>query len=161
MSQLLYELCAHQAWADAEHWRVLEANPAALNDEQITKRLHHYHLTERAFLSIVRGEELVFRKLDDFATTLYLKLYAKQTSEGVHEFLSSVTESRLSEMLTIPWFKTPPLQITIEQALTQAAMHSHYHRAQNASRMREIGIEAPLTDYIAWIWKGKPEAAWG
>jgi uncharacterized damage-inducible protein DinB len=39
-------------------------------------------------------------------------------------------------------------------------MHSTYHRGQVNARLRELGIEPPLTDYIAWIWFGRPEAEW-
>ncbi|MGA9362746.1 MAG: hypothetical protein WBW16_00070 [Bacteroidota bacterium] len=31
MNDLLLDLYAHQAWADAEHWRAFEAKPGALH----------------------------------------------------------------------------------------------------------------------------------
>ena len=37
-------------------------------------------------------------------------------------------------------------------------MHSHYHRGQNATRLRELGGEPPMTDLIVWYWKGRPVA---
>jgi len=160
MPSLFNELISHQAWADAEHWRTLRTNPVLLNDETLRKRLYHYHITQRAFLLIARGEELVFPKPEDFASILAIKDYAKQTNDETLLFLKSVPPSRLSKRITIPWFKDPPLQITVKQALTQAAMHSQHHRAQNASRMRELGVEPPTTDFIFWLWKGKSEAAW-
>ena len=48
---------------------------------------------------------------------------------------------------------------TIE-ALTQCAMHSQWHRGQNAMRLRELGGEPPAVDLIVWYWKGRPEAQW-
>jgi uncharacterized damage-inducible protein DinB len=39
-------------------------------------------------------------------------------------------------------------------------MHSHYHRGQNATRLRELGGTPPTTDYIVWLWKGRPQPAW-
>jgi hypothetical protein len=30
-----------------------------------------------------------------------------------------------------------------------------------ARRLRELEVEPPLTDYIAWVWTGRPEADWG
>ncbi len=33
-------------------------------------------------------------------------------------------------------------------------------RGQNATRLRELGGEPPLTDYIAWLWKGRPAPDW-
>jgi uncharacterized damage-inducible protein DinB len=62
--------------------------------------------------------------------------------------------------MSVDWFKDPPLTITIAEALTQCAMHSHYHRGQNATRLRELGVEPPLTDLIVWYWRGRPAAAW-
>jgi len=43
----------------------------------------------------------------------------------------------------------------------QVAMHSSHHRGQVARRLRELGVESPLTDYIAWIWMSRPVADWG
>ena len=43
----------------------------------------------------------------------------------------------------------------------QAAMHSHYHRGQNATRLRELGGVPPMTDFIVWLHKGQPAANWG
>jgi uncharacterized damage-inducible protein DinB len=74
--------------------------------------------------------------------------------------VSSLSPTRLAEKVTIVWFNDPPLSITIAEALTQAAMHSHYHRGQNATRLRELGGSPPTTDYIVWLWKGRPKPAW-
>ena len=63
------------------------------------------------------------------------------------------------ETIEVVWFR-PPAKITVTQALTQAAMHSHYHRAQNATRLRELGAVPPTTDYILWLHKGKPDPQW-
>ena len=46
MPSYLEELYAHQEWADAEHWRALEAHPPALEDKAIRDRLHHIHLVQ-------------------------------------------------------------------------------------------------------------------
>jgi hypothetical protein len=50
MPSYLEELYAHQEWADAEHWRALEAHPPALEDKAIRDRLHHIHLVQHGFL---------------------------------------------------------------------------------------------------------------
>jgi len=34
--------------------------------------------------------------------------------------------------------------------LLQALTHSQHHRGQNASRMRELGVTPPMTDFIIW-----------
>lgn len=89
-----------------------------------------------------------------------LKAYAREYHVSIFGYLSSVTDEQLVAQVNIPWFRQPRLELTVEQALYQAAMHSQYHRGQNATRMRELGGEPPLTDLIAWYWKGKPEPLW-
>ena len=79
----------------------------------------------------------------------------------VDQFLSSVTDSRLSESVTFSWFKDPPLTITVTEALTQCAMHSQWHRGQNATRLRELGGEPPAVDLTVWYWKGPKRSGRG
>jgi uncharacterized damage-inducible protein DinB len=55
----------------------------------------------------------------------------------MRQFIDSVSESRLTEAVSIPHApKDAPLTLTVTEALTQCAMHSHYHRGQNAARLR-------------------------
>jgi uncharacterized damage-inducible protein DinB len=160
MKDLLLDLYGHQAWADAEHWRALEALPVALEDPAIRNRLYHYHLTQRAFLFIVRGDTLSFPRPEEFPTMKSLKNYAKSYHDEALEFVRQLSDSELTRLVVVPWFKDPPMSITVAQAFTQAAMHSHYHRGQNATRLRELGGHPPLSDLIAWYWKGRPAARW-
>lgn len=99
------------------------------------------------------------KKLEDFVTTAELKQYARQGNVELRELLQSLSPERLEETIVIPWFK-PPLTISRRHALTQAAMHSHYHRGQNATRLRDIGGAPPTTDFIVWVKDGKPAAKW-
>jgi uncharacterized damage-inducible protein DinB len=157
---LLHDLLLHQEWADAEHWRAFEARPPALEDGILRERLYHIHLVQHAFLSIVREEQAVFPKPEDFPNPAALKEYARRYHRELNEYIKSVSPERLEALLVIPWFKDPPIEITVAQALTQAAMHSHSHRGQNATRFRELGGESPLTDIIVWWWKGRPAPQW-
>jgi uncharacterized damage-inducible protein DinB len=158
----LHELYGHEAWADAEHWRALEAHPEALTDSAIRVRLHHIHLVQAGFLWVVgpRTEQFAITKVEDFASMGDLKKFAQRYHRDVETLLKGMADERWAESIDIPWFKDPPLKITVEQALTQAVMHSHYHRGQNATRLRELGGTPPLTDYIAWLWKGQPAPQW-
>jgi len=73
--------------------------------------------------------------------------------------IGELDDARLAETIEVPWFK-PPLNISVRHALTQAAMHSHYHRGQNATRLRELGGVPPGTDFIEWLRQGKPGPRW-
>ena len=162
MNALLRDFYGHQVWADAEHWRAIEAHPPAAQDAAIKNRLHHIHLVQRAFLWAVgdRASGLALTKADDFASLADLKRYARDYHDEIARLLETVTDARLEERIAMPWFKDPPLSMTVTEALTQCAMHSHYHRAQNATRLRELGGEPPGTDLIVWYWKNRPAPAW-
>jgi uncharacterized damage-inducible protein DinB len=162
MNPLLRDLYGHQVWADAEHFRAIGAHPAARGDKAILVRLHHIAIVQRAFLWAMgdRQDAFEFTKPEDFASLDALKRYVREHHDRLVPFIATVSDLRLAESIAIPWFKDPPLSLTVAEALTQGAMHSHYHRGQNATRLREIGGEPPMTDYIVWLWKGRPEADW-
>jgi uncharacterized damage-inducible protein DinB len=161
VSSHLDELYAHQEWADAEHWRALEAHPAALADKAIRERLLHIHLVQHAFFWMTNPVRTGFasKKIEDFPSTANLKEYAREGLGDLSMLLKNTDQGRMEELIEIPWFQ-PPLKISVRQALTQAAMHSHYHRGQNATRLRELGSTPPTTDFIVWLHKGKPAAQW-
>jgi uncharacterized damage-inducible protein DinB len=163
MNPMLRDLYGHQVWADAEHFLAIGAHPAARNDKAIRVRLHHVAIVQRAFLWAVgdRQDAFEFTKPEDFASLEALTRYAREHHDRLAPFIATVSDARLAESIAIPWFKDPPLSLTVAEALTQGAMHSHYHRGQNASRLWEVGGEPPMTDYIVWLWKGRPEAGWG
>jgi len=162
MTSYLDELYAHQEWADAEHWRAFEAHPAALADKAILERLLHIHLVQHGFLWVTSPErtDFAFKKLDDFLSMGDLKKYAQQGLKEMTELLKKTDPDRMEEIIDVPWFK-PPAKISVRHALTQAAMHSHYHRGQNATRLRELGGVPPMTDFIVWLRNGQPAAQWG
>jgi uncharacterized damage-inducible protein DinB len=162
MNLLLRDFYGHHAWADAEHWRAIEAHPPACEDAALTTRLHHIHLVQRAFLWAIgdRAADFVLTTPADFGSLADLKRHAQGSHAEFDRVLRSVTDSRLDERIGMPWFKDPPLSLTVTEALTQCAMHSHYHRGQNATRLRELGGDPPPTDLIVWYWKGRPNPVW-
>jgi len=162
MHALLPDLYGHQAWADAEHWRAIAAHPPARDDLAIRNRLHHIAIVQRGFLWIAGGRQgpFAFTTAAEFTALEDLKEYSRDYHDRIGAFMASVEDARLSERVEIPWFKDPPLTLTLEQALTQCAMHSHYHRGQNATRLRELGGEPPLVDLIVWYWQERPAPRW-
>ena len=161
LDKYLDELYAHQAWADAEHWRAFEAHSPALADRAIRQRLVHIHQVQHFFLWITgpQTSPLVLKESADFAGVAELKSYAQQANDDLGEIVKNATAEWLDEVIENAWFK-PPLKISRRHALMQAALHSHYHRGQNATRLREVGGVPPTTDFIKWLRDGKPAAAW-
>jgi uncharacterized damage-inducible protein DinB len=162
MNPLLRDLYGHQAWADAEHWRAIGGHQPAREDPAIRTRLHHIHLVQRLFQWAVgdRSTQFQLSKPEDFPSFAQLRSYGRDYHDDILRFLGAVTADRLAETITMPWIPDPPLSLTVTEALTQCAMHSHYHRGQNATRLRELGGTPPLIDLIAWYWKGRPSPVW-
>ena len=164
MDSLLLDLCKHQAWADAEHWRAIDAHPAAREDPAIRTRLHHLHLVQRSFTWAVgdrsSGFTLMKSRPQDFASLDELKTFAREAHSDLDRFIANTPPDRWARNVTIPWFQNPPLSVSVSEALTQCAMHSQWHRGQNASRLRELGVTPPGVDLISWYWKGRPLPRW-
>jgi uncharacterized damage-inducible protein DinB len=158
---LLRDLWNHHAWADAEHWSAFAAFPCALEDRSLLERLHHLHLTQSAWVWAIgdRRDEFVFSTATDFVPILTLRDFAMRNHQAL-AVLSAADEPALDRIVDIPWFTDPPLRLRVREGLTQLAMHSHYHRGQNATRFRELGGVPPGTDLITWIWKGRPAPRW-
>ena len=162
MKSVLLDLYRHQSWADAEHWRLITAYEKARDDETIRTRLHHIHVVQHAFRWITgdRQSPPKFTQAEDFRTFDALREYARSYHADVEPWFSLLTEDRLSTSIDVPFFKDPPLTITVAEALTQCALHSQHHRGQNAARLRELGGAPENTDYIVWLWKGRPAPVW-
>ena len=160
MRAFLVDLYAHQEWADALHWTALAAHPGALEDPAIRERLHHIHLVQRAFLGTLKGRPFAPRPLESYAAMAEIRDDARSFHAEARAFVAALDEAGLARRLRIPWFEEPPCEISAAEALAQAALHTYGHRAQNATRLRELGGAPPLSDLIVWYWQGRPAPSW-
>jgi uncharacterized damage-inducible protein DinB len=162
------ELYRHMEWADAKVW---EAVPIAAEppDEILRERLVHIHVVQRAFLFAWTGGPFMeaFKSGKDFPTLAAARDWAQPYYDQAYAFLDSVTDERLGDTLTLPWeamivehLGHNPAPTTLGDTCFQVTSHSTYHRGQVNIRLREIGAEPPLVDYIAWAWFDKPAADW-
>jgi uncharacterized damage-inducible protein DinB len=156
----LTDLVAHMAWADAAHWRAVVAHDTACDDRTLRERLHHIHLVQHYFHSVVADGPFTMTRPADFLTLESLRQYGRDGLEALRFVTGTLDPATADSARPIPWFTDPPLELTVSQALVQAAMHSQHHRGQNAVRLREIGAEPPATDMIVWWWKGRPAPHW-
>jgi uncharacterized damage-inducible protein DinB len=170
----------HMEWSDAIVWKAVLASEAALADETIHTRLHHTHMVQRTFLAVWRDEFGGFADRNELQRTLME--WAKQGSDlqgtalmawgqayhrEAQQYLASVSEVALGDAVVLPWadmvaarIGQPPATSTKAETMVQVTMHSAYHRGQVNVRLREVGTEPPLVDFIAWVWLGKPAASW-
>jgi uncharacterized damage-inducible protein DinB len=124
-------------------------------------------MVQWAYLHIWRAEQVKPRELSTFPTLPAIRAWAREYYRVLPSYLGGVSVSDLTREVQFPWAdrlvqrfgRTQPA--TWSESVLQVAMHSSYHRGQVARHLRELEIEPPLTDYIAWIWMDRPEAEWG
>ena len=161
-------LYRHMAWADATVWRAVLATPAAEGDENLKTLIHHLHMVQRAFYDVWRGEPQRPPELGHFPDLASLAGWAREYHTLVAAYRATVADEELdSRIVTLPWAKwieqsigRPPDPTTLGETMVQVTSHSTYHRGQVNVRLRGLGGEPPLVDFIAWIWMGKPQPEW-
>jgi uncharacterized damage-inducible protein DinB len=151
--EMLKELARHQAWADAEQWKALHANPKLLQDAEIRKRLNHIANANEMLQTLARGEALDMARFKDRESVEALEAALSKANQALFDTLDS---AQLDKMVQLPRGPKGPFEAPAGVLLLQALMHSQHHRGQNASRMRELGVTAPTTDYVVWYALGRP-----
>lgn len=153
-------------WADAQVWTEALSKSEAGADAQLRAKLSHTHGVQRAFLCVWRGVAVVRPPAEppDLRTTL---ASARENYTNLAQFVSTLGEEDLARPTVMPWSRgfaeylgREPAVTTLAETMTQVAFHSTYHRGQVNTRLRELGLEPPTTDYIAWLWFGKPGPGW-
>lgn len=159
-------LLAHMEWADAQAWTAVLSNDGATEDASLRAKLSHTHGVQRAFLCVWQSVTVVRPPADppDLRTTLDA---ARSCYRDLAQFVSTLGEEDLARPTVMPWAKGfaeylghDPAVTTLAETMTQVAMHSIYHRGQVNMRLRELSLEPALTDYIAWLWLGRPAPGW-
>ncbi len=163
----LTELFAHMEWADATVWTVVEANDTTRTDDDLRKRLFHLHFTQLAFLGVWRSDDFQMRRAEEFESLEPIKAEALLFYPAAREVLSGLGDGELSRATPLPWAKFyarrsghQPAVTTLGDTLMQVVMHTQHHRAQINTKIRELGGEPELVDYIGWVWAGRPEPTW-
>jgi uncharacterized damage-inducible protein DinB len=165
---LLRQLIRHMEWADADVWRAVLAHQPAVNDTRLKHLLTHLHLVQRLFLILWTKQPFEpSRDQPAFATLADLRAWALTGYPASNRFLAALDPSMLTDVVEMPWARSLEARIgrpiampTLGETIQQVASHSTYHRGQINARLREVGGEPPLVDYIAWIWFGRPAPDW-
>jgi uncharacterized damage-inducible protein DinB len=162
----LEELFQHMEWADAAVWATILSSQDAQADTKLREYLYHLHMVQRAFLRVWRGEprEAPYPTFDDAYS---LMLWARSYYDEAFDHLATLGDEDLARPMPVPWASMvekrigrKPETTTVGETALQVTLHSMYHRGQVNARLRQLGAEPPLVDYIAWVWLGRPASAW-
>jgi uncharacterized damage-inducible protein DinB len=158
MLALLQDLVRHKAHANASLLRAVRDHEAAAHDTEIRTLLHHVILANRFWFSLMRGvsfqpehESRVPDSLEEVA-----KLYRNTHAQEL-EWIASIQKADLMRSIETPFI--PGQNFSVAQALLQVCLHSHGHRAQCATRLRQLGGIPPQMDFVMWL-KDRPAPDW-
>lgn len=162
----LTDLYRHMEWADAAVWTAALASQSGRADDKLRDALYHLHMVQYAFLRMWRGEARE-TPYPTFTEAPSLMLWGQAYYAEAFAYLATLDDEMVASPLPVPWAEMvekrlgrKPEVTTVGETVLQVVLHSQYHRGQVNARLRAVGGEPPLVDFIAWAWMGRPVAAW-
>ena len=150
MLPFLEELIRHKWWANHHLLRSVEQHPPAADDTELRKLLHHILVSNRYWLLLTLGQPFIDdqeKRIPESHAALTAQFTATERLEL--DWLSGVTSDELERQLQPR--ALPGITISVAQAMTQTALHSHGHRSQCATRLRALGGTPAPTDFVLWV----------
>jgi uncharacterized damage-inducible protein DinB len=147
-------------------WQAARVTEKASSDERARQLLHHVHEVQWAYLQLWRDEPVAIPDLDSFSDLTSIQHWGQEYHVDLARFLKELEQRGLGREIEFPWAEQMRERFgqvhstTLRQSILQVALHSTYHRGQINTRIRELGGEPPLTDFVVWIWAGQPRAEW-
>jgi uncharacterized damage-inducible protein DinB len=138
----------------------------AQRDGRLLERLHHLHTVQWVYLQVWCGQPLRVPELASLQDLAAVEAWARPYYPELHAFARDLESAQLARVVEFPWASEVAKRFgsaapaTLGESILQVALHSTYHRGQVATRVREVGGTPPLTDFIAWVWKGRPDPEW-
>ena len=164
---MLRDLLSHAEWADATVWATVLENREELYEPKLRFWLHHIHTVQHAFLRLWSDRELDLPEESEFTDAAALAEWGCQGHSAIRRYHESASPDDLDRVLPIPWAERLveplgqyPEDVTVEESAFQVALHTVHHRGQVTARIRELGGDPPLIDFIAWLWLDRPDATW-
>jgi hypothetical protein len=160
-------LIHHMEWSDARIWTCILNSTSSRHDEWIKERLHHYHSTQWAYGQILLKMPIVIPELGNFPDIKSVGLWAQRFYKELCPKVIGFSRTEFQHKVEFPWSAQGidglgnAVPANAGESLIQLALHSAHHRGQAAMRVRETGGKPPATDFIVWIWMGRPAAQWG
>ncbi|HZS48868.1 MAG TPA: DinB family protein [Blastocatellia bacterium] len=158
MLGLIKDLVHHKGFANASLLKAIGMHAEASQDAELRKLLHHIILANRFWFYLISNrpfnieEESRIPESFEAIVSLYKDMHDQEI-----EWITRANEDELDRSLESPLI--PVSQCSVAQAMMQVCMHSHGHRAQCSTRLRQLGGTPPATDFILWL-KNRPMADW-
>lgn len=163
ISPELSQLLDHMRWADAVVWEAALTTPDAEEDERLRLLFHHVHSVQWAYLHLFREQPVELPDLETFSQMSSIRRWGEEGHDELRALKTTLRPEDLDRTIDFPWAeqlmdtydRVHP--VDLRQGLVQLTSHSTYHRGQINARIRELGGEPPLVDYVVWLWAGRPD----
>jgi len=149
----MLEMARHQAWADAAHWKILRENTTLFEDAEIRTRLNHMWKALKMLTALARGETPDAAGMKEIDSMEELEA---SMGKAHADLAATLASADLDRMIALPRGPKGPFEAPAGVLLLQALTHSQHHRGENASRMRQLGVTPPMTDFVIWYALGRP-----
>ena len=141
-------LAAYDAWANRRLAAVLlDEHPRAI------RLLAHAATAELTWLRRIAGTQPTSQTLDFWPDTDAegCRSLVEDAAAAMHAFLDRLDDAGLVQVAVYRNSKGIEYRTPVPEVLTHVFFHSHYHRGQAATALREAGVDPLWTDYIAWV----------
>jgi len=159
MDKLIREMLEQMIWADGRMWDAIRSCPGAEDDARLRKLLVHLGHVQRVFPQMWQGQSIDVPEESSFADLAAIETWYGENHRVIRDFLAGGSD--LDRVIVVPWSKRIEERFgrvenaTLGETMIQVGMHSMYHRGQVNARVRELGGEPALVDFIAWVWGGR------
>jgi uncharacterized damage-inducible protein DinB len=158
MLDMLQDLVRHKWHANAAILQAVRKHDPAAHDEELQKLLHHILRANRYWLFLMLQKEFVSEeesRIPDSLDGLIARF--RETAIVEMDWIFQLPESDLVRQIRSAIL--PARSFSIAEGMMQVCLHSHGHRAQCATRLRDLGGTPPMTDFITWLIQ-KPDPDW-
>ena len=156
-------LSYHRRMFVFDHWcNTVSLDAVAPHADRVPRSLawlNHVLGAKRIWLARVTATPMPFGVNPTFSAAELAEQF-EIARDGWARYLDTQTDADMTRVIHYHSLKGDPFQSALGDILAHVPVHGQHHRGQVNARLREIGGEPPLVDYIAWIWFGRPAPDW-
>ncbi|KGR74992.1 DinB family protein [Ureibacillus manganicus] len=144
--QKMYE---HLIWANK---RIL-ASLHNIDEEQqeVIRLFSHILFSEIVWMARLQGIDSSKLPIWADVNLDFCEQLVKKNEENIISYLLIATKDDLEKTIIYKNSKGNEYQNTIREILTHVCLHGHYHRGQINTKLRSLGAEPEMLDFIHYI----------
>lgn len=149
MLETIQKMYEHLIWANK---RIL-ATLHTINEEQqeVIRLFSHILFSEIVWMARLQGIDSSKLPIWAEVDLKFCEQLVKKNEENIISYLLIVNKEDLDKNITYKNSKGNEFQNTIREILTHVCLHGHYHRGQINSKLRSLGAEPVVLDFIHYI----------